>query len=300
MSLVGLLLGLLIGVALGLLGGGGSILTVPVFVYVLGFGAKEAIAMSLAVVGATSLVGVAGHWRAGNVNLRVALIFGVVAMVGTYLGARLSVLVSEAAQMALFAAVMLLAAFFMFRNRRLAAASGRGVRSASDSRMPLALIAVEGIAVGVLTGLVGVGGGFLIVPALVLLGGLPMKEAVGTSLLIIAMKSATGFLGYLGQVEVAWAFMALFTAVAVTGILAGTRLARHVPQSTLEQAFAAFLVIAGASILYQNRSVFLPGGAEVPSVTAEARSDGHDEMETEPPAAIGATHGRTASKGSNH
>lgn len=300
MSLIGLLLGLLIGVTLGLLGGGGSILTVPVFVYVLGFDAKEAIAMSLAVVGATSLFGAAGHWRAGNVNLRVALIFGVVAMVGTYLGARLSVFMSGAAQMALFAAVMLLAAFFMFRKRRPAASSGRDLRSASDSRMPLALIAVEGIAVGVLTGLVGVGGGFLIVPALVLLGGLPMKEAVGTSLLIIAMKSATGFWGYLGQVEVAWAFMALFTAVALAGILAGTRLVRHVPQDALKQAFAVFLVIAGALILYQNRSVFLPGGAEAPSVTAEARSDGRDAMETEPPAAIGAAHGRTASKGSNH
>src|SRR5690606_26972699 len=112
--LLGFSLAALIGLSLGMLGGGGSILTVPIFVYVLGFGAKEAIAMSLAVVGATSLFGAASHWRAGNVDLRVALIFGAVAMVGTYLGARLAVYFSDAAQLALFAVVMLLAAYFMF------------------------------------------------------------------------------------------------------------------------------------------------------------------------------------------
>jgi uncharacterized protein len=121
------------------------------------------------------------------------------------------------------------------------------------------------VAVGVLTGLVGVGGGFLIVPALVLLGKLPMKQAIGTSLLVIAMKSATGFLGYLGQVEVPWAFMSLFTAVAMVGIVGGTYLVRFVSQAQLRRAFAFFLVVMGSFILYQNRSVVLPHG------TAEAR-----------------------------
>ena len=151
--------------------------------------------MSLAVVGAVSLFGAAGHWRAGNVNLRVALIFGAVAMAGTYLGARLAVFFSGAAQLILFAVVMLLAAWFMFRPAKVEA---EGAAPAELRDMPLALIAAEGLAVGVLTGLVGVGGGFLIVPALVLLGKVPMKQAVGTSLLVIAMKSAAGFAGLPG------------------------------------------------------------------------------------------------------
>lgn len=259
--LIGIALAALIGLSLGLLGGGGSILTVPIFVYVLGFGAKEAIAMSLAVVGATSLFGAAGHWRAGNVNLRVAGLFGVVAMGGTYLGARLAVFFSGAAQLALFAAVMLVAAYFMFRPKRVETSAPDETAS-----MPLGLIVIEGIAVGILTGLVGVGGGFLIVPALVLLGKIPMKQAVGTSLLVIAMKSAAGFAGYLGQVQVDWAFMGLFTAVAISGILLGTYLVRFVPQNALQRAFAVFLVVMGTFILYQNRGVIIPSATS----TAEA------------------------------
>ena len=256
MSVLGIGLAAVIGLALGLLGGGGSILTVPVFVYVLGFGAKEAIAMSLAVVGAVSLFGAAGHWKAGNVNLRVALIFGAVAMAGTYVGARLAAFFTGAAQLALFAAVMLLAAFFMFRPPVVPIAPDGPPKS-----MPLGLIVLEGTAVGVLTGLVGVGGGFLIVPALVLLGSIPMKQAVGTSLLVIAMKSAAGFLGYLGQVEVPWGFMTLFTSVAIAGILLGTWLVRYVPQHALQRAFAVFLVVMGGFIFYQNRGAILhPGG----------------------------------------
>jgi uncharacterized protein len=269
--LLGLALAVLIGLSLGLLGGGGSILTVPIFVYVLGFGAKDAIAMSLAVVGAVSLFGAAGHWRAGNVNTRVAVIFGGVAMIGTYLGARLAIFFTGAAQLALFALVMLAAAVFMFREQKPVPAGtgqpdGAGAGLADDGGMPVlprrmatGLIVVEGLAVGMLTGLVGVGGGFLIVPALVLLGGLQMKQAVGTSLLVIAMKSATGFLGYLGQVEVQWAFMTLFTGVAVAGILLGTWLVQFVSQGALKRTFAIFLVVMGCLILYQNRAVFLPG-----------------------------------------
>jgi uncharacterized protein len=224
---------------------------VPILVYVLGFEAKPAIALSLAVVGATSLFGAVGHWRAGNVDVRVALVFGVVAMVGTYLGARLSVFFSGSAQLALFAVVMLVASVFMFRGRVTVAAAADPVGVGGGSlRMPL--IAAEGITVGVLTGLVGVGGGFLIVPALVLLAGLPMKQAVGTSLLVIALKSAAGFYGYLGQVEVPWAFLGGFTAVAVAGILVGTFLVRFVAQATLRRAFAILLVVMGSYILVEN------------------------------------------------
>lgn len=264
MTAIGLALAALIGLSLGVLGGGGSILTVPIFVYVLGFEAKQAIAMSLAVVGVTSLFGSIGHWRAGNVNLRVALIFGGVAMAGTYLGARLAVFLTGAAQLTLFAVVMLLAAIFMFRDKKPA----ENISAANPADMPLALIVLEGIAVGVLTGLVGVGGGFLIVPALVLLGKIPMKQAVGTSLLVIAMKSAAGFYGYLGQVEVPWGFMAVFTAVAMSGIVAGTYLVRFISQDSLKRAFSVFLVVMGIFILYQNRGVFLGtnSGTEAPAV----------------------------------
>lgn len=247
---LGLLMAVVIGLSLGLLGGGGSILTVPVLVYALGFGVKEAIVMSLAVVGVTSLFGAAGHWRAGNVNLRVAAIFGSVAMGGTYLGARLAVYFSGTAQLILFAAVMLAAAYFMFRGTPpVMAHPGSG-------KMPVGLIAVEGLAVGILTGLVGVGGGFLIVPALVVLGGVAMKEAVGTSLVVIAMKAAAGLLGYLGQVDVSWGFVAIFTAAAIAGSVGGSYLVRFIPGGALRKGFAVFLVLMGAFILFENRGAF--------------------------------------------
>jgi len=255
----------LIGLSLGLLGGGGSILTVPVFVYLLGFQPKEAIAATLAVVGVTSLFGAAGHWRAGNVNARLAATFGVVAMAGTYLGAHLGHRLSGAVQLTIFGVVMLAAAYFMSRPRPAEpahAATGDAVH-----RMPLAKVAAVGIGVGVLTGLVGVGGGFMIVPALVLLGKVPMRQAVGTSLLVIAMNSAAGFAGYWGRVEVRWGFLALFTAVAIAGILAGTRLSRRVPQHALRRAFAVLLVIVASFILYQNRGVFLPGDPPATAAT---------------------------------
>jgi len=279
-ALLGLWLAGLIGLSLGVLGGGGSILTVPIFVYVLGFGVKEAIAMSLLVVGAVSLMGVVSHWRAGNVNLRIAAIFGGVAMAGTYLGARLAVFFSGQAQLALFAVVMLVAAFFMFRDERAPARPLRPVAPGTTAplvEMPLALIVVEGLAVGILTGLVGVGGGFLIVPALVLLGKVPMKQAVGTSLLVIAMKSGAGFVGYLGQVTVPWLFMTQFTAVAVVGILIGSHVVRYIPQTALRRSFAVFLIVMGGFILYQNRGILAPtsavAGAAAPQVVHQPEMD---------------------------
>ena len=250
--ILALALALLVGGSLGLLGGGGSILTVPIFVYVLGIEPKAAIAMSLGVVGAVSLAGAVSHWRDGRVDVRIALVFGAVAMVGTYLGARLSVFMSGTAQLVLFAVVMLLAAVFMFRDR-----SPVDDIEARPVRGPVArwtLVALEGVAVGVLTGLVGVGGGFLIVPALVLLTDLPMKLAVGTSLLVIAMKSASGFVGYLGTPGIDGVFMATFSAAAVVGIVIGSRFVRIVPQRALRKSFSGFLVVMGALILFQNLS----------------------------------------------
>ncbi|HUG02014.1 MAG TPA: sulfite exporter TauE/SafE family protein [Longimicrobiales bacterium] len=274
--MLGLALAMLIGLSLGLLGGGGSILTVPVFVYVLGIEAKPAIAMSLAVVSATAAVGAASHWREGNVAWRTAALFAPFAMAGTYAGARLSQAFSGAAQLTLFALVMLAAAAFMLRGRREAYIDERAASAGG-----LALVALLGLAVGALTGLVGVGGGFLIVPALVLLARVPMKRAVGTSLLVIALNAASGFWGYLGLVEVRWGFMAAFAGVAIIGILVGTSLARHAPARALRTAFGVFLIAMGLLILYQNRSVLT---GEAAANAAAGRPDIREWREARAPA----------------
>ncbi len=249
MGFLGLFLAGLVGISLGLLGGGGSILAVPIFVYVLGFEPKQAIAMSLAVVGMASLVGAIGYWRVGRVDLRIAAIFGVIAMAGTYLGARLAVFFSGEAQLIIFAAVMLTAAYFMFNDKGLEPSEEHA------KKMPFALIAGEGIVVGVVTGLVGIGGGFLVVPALVLLGKVPVKRAVGTSLIVITLKSASGLAGYAGQVEIPWGFILVFTAVAIAGSYGGSYLVRFIPPQSLKKAFSIFLVVVSALIIYKNWDV---------------------------------------------
>lgn len=278
MLTIGLALALLIGVALGLMGGGGSILTVPIFVYVLGFGAKASIAMSLAVVGTVSLVGAFSHWRAGNMNFKVAFLFGGVAMAGTFLGAKLSVFFTGTAQLLLFAGVMLAAAATMFRQKKPGQGHAGETEAIDDNEMPqnlpYGLIVAEGIAVGVLTGLVGVGGGFLVVPALVVLGKVPMKKAVGISLLVIAMKSAAGFVGYLDQVSVDWGFLGAFTGLAIVGIFAGTHATKYISQAALKRAFAVFLVLMGATILYKNSAALLGESGEPETASVAAQNSG--------------------------
>ena len=255
MLILGYALAALIGLSLGLMGGGGSILTVPIFVYVLAFDPKLAIAMSLPVVGVTSLVGAIGHWRAGNLNLKTAAIFGVVAMISAYIGARLAVFLSGAVQLSLLAVIMLAAAISMFRNSRRTPAAKTSAPS-EERPASLRLLLPVALCVGLVTGVVGIGGGFLIVPALVLLGRIAMKQAVGTSLLVIAMNCASGFAGYLGRVDIPWMFVLGFTTIAVLGILAGTYLVRYVSQRALKQAFSVFLVVMGTFILVQNRKAF--------------------------------------------
>lgn len=256
LSLVlGYALAALIGLSLGLMGGGGSILTVPIFVYVLAFDPKLAIAMSLPVVGVTSLVGAIGHWRAGNVNLKTAALFGIVAMSAAYAGARLAAFLSGAVQLSLLAVIMLAAAISMFINAR-RPPSPTTAKSSNERSASLRLLLSVALCVGLVTGVVGIGGGFLIVPALVLFGRISMKQAVGTSLLVIAMNCASGFAGYMGRVDIPWIFVLGFTAVAVLGILAGTYLVRYVSQRGLKQAFSVFLIVMGTFILVQNRKAF--------------------------------------------
>ena len=252
MQVASVALGYVIGLAMGLLGGGGSILTVPIFVYLLGFGAKESIAMSLAVVGVTSLVGAVGHWRDGHVNARVAVVFGAVAMAGTFVGTSLATRLTGDEQLAIFATVMLVAAGFMLR--RGGRESSRSPTDGAVVRVPrgsLPLAGGQGLVVGVLTGLVGVGGGFLIVPALVW-GGLAMCEAVGTSLLIITMNCAIGFYGHVGGVEIAWPAVAMLTVGTLPGIATGTYAMHLVPQDMLRRGFVALLVLVAIFMLYQH------------------------------------------------
>lgn len=256
MVVLGFVLAAVIGLSLGLMGGGGSILTVPVLVYVLGFDAKQAIAMSLPIVGATSLVGALSHWRAGNVHLRTALIFGLIAMVGSYLGASLAMFLSGAVQLVTLALVMLVAAASMLRRRTAVEPLQEIEGTTPGATLPRAKIVAVAVALGILTGIVGIGGGFLIVPALVVLGRVPIKHAVGTSLLVIAMNSVSGFAGYAGKIDVPWGFLAAFTTVAVAGILAGTYLVRFVSAAALKRGFAGFLVLVGGLMLFQNRHVF--------------------------------------------
>jgi hypothetical protein len=250
-------LGAVMGITLGLFGAGGSILAVPIFVYSLGIEAKAAIAMSLLVVGVTAAIGAWSHARGGGVRLGVALIFAPIAMCGTYLGARMSQYMSGETQLLLFAGVMLLAAYFMGPGARLEPATGAEKLVEADPRagfttLAILVLGLEGLAVGVLTGLVGVGGGFLIVPALVLLAGIEMHEAVGTSLLIIALKSAAGFAGYLDQVSVDWMVLLLFTIASAVGILVGARLSRRLQGATLRTGFSGLLVMMALLILYME------------------------------------------------
>lgn len=252
MHFIGFILATFIGLSLGLLGGGGSILTVPVLVYVLGWPAKTAIAGSLAVVGITSLFGVLVHYKQKNIHFKIALIFGGIAMIGTYLGARIAEFLSGATQLVIFALVMAIAAFFMLRPKTNLNDADR--ETVIDlTHLPYLLIGIQGLGVGILTGLVGVGGGFMIVPALTLLARLPMKLAVGTSLLVIVMNTASGFFGYLGHTEIPWKELGLFSLFAILGIYVSSFLIKKISAQQLRKVFGIFLILVSLLILYKNR-----------------------------------------------
>ena len=250
MTLAALLAGLATGLMLGIFGSGGSIITTPALLYLLNVEPKSAIAKSLGIVAITATLTALQHWRAGNVNGRVTLVFGLFGILGTYAGARLGVITPVVIQLTLFALVMYAAAWKMLKPaRRSVGAAAVGELSACDSGHCLTHVAMHGILVGALTGLVGVGGGFLIVPALVLLSGLSMKQAIGTSLAIVAVKSYAGFAGYAGAVDIDYGMMAVFTAVAIAGSVAGTRLAYRLSADTLKRGFGVFLMLVASYIL---------------------------------------------------
>jgi len=241
-----------IGISLGLLGSGGSIVTVPVLVYLLGQDEKVAIAGSLFIVGSIALAGSAQYMRRRLVDWRNVLAFGLPGMAGTYGGAIIAAYVSGLVQLSMFAGVMLLASWLMLRPLDLSVSP--------RERRPEWKIAVDGLVVGVVTGMVGVGGGFLIVPALVLLGGLPMHRAIATSLLIIALKSFSGFYKYLDVLDAQglqldWDTLLTVTALGIVGSFAGSRLANRLPQQKLQRVFGGFLIVMGVYILASS----LPG-----------------------------------------
>jgi len=242
---------LFIGVTLGLLGSGGSILTVPVLTYVVGQETKVAIAGSLMIVGIISLFSVIPYARQKLVKWRTVFIFGVPGMAGAVLGAWFAHFVSDALQMLIFSALLLVVSFLMFNPVKL------GGSGAAHHERAVSKIALDGLLVGAVTGLVGVGGGFLIIPALVLLGGLSMRLAVGTSLVIIAIKSFAGFIGYLSVLEtlnlaVDWYIIWMFSIIGIVGGWLGHKISSKVNQEQLKRGFAVFLVLMGVFILYKN------------------------------------------------
>lgn len=263
MAILGYFASALIGVSLGLIGGGGSILTVPVLVYLFGVDPILATAYSLFIVGSTSLVGSIPKYREGMVNLKTAIIFGIPAILAVYLTRAYlvplipnpvfsvgSLLVSKAMfVMGIFAILMVFASYSMIRSKKSEVVEKEPT---APQQFNYPMILMEGAVVGVLTGLVGAGGGFLIIPALVLFSKLPMKQAVGTSLLIIAAKSLIGFTGDLSHYELDWALLGTVTALAVAGIFIGNRLSRNVDGDKLKKAFGWFVLIMGIYILVKE------------------------------------------------
>jgi uncharacterized membrane protein YfcA len=236
-------LGFAIGLTLGFLGGGGSILAVPALVYIVGQTPQAAVTASLVIVGANAALGALFHRRQGSLNWRVALVFGGVGMVMAYLAAGLSHLLSSVTLLILFALLMLVVGAFMILSKTPHNAGGA-------HHWPVTI--ASGAGVGLLTGFLGVGGGFLIVPALVMLVGLPIRQAVGTSLIVIAMNSLAGLLGHLSSASLDLTVVGIFVIAGFAGAFAGARLARVLKPEQLRTSFAVFVVLLGIFLLVDN------------------------------------------------
>jgi uncharacterized membrane protein YfcA len=267
MEIIGYIASLIIGISLGLIGGGGSILTVPVLVYLFKVEPVLATAYSLFIVGLSSLVGAFPKYKQGQVSLKTALIFGVPAIAAVFATRQFIVpaipkevftignfvVTKSIMMMVLFAVLMVFASVSMIRDKVKKEEAENGVQ-----KFNYPLILLEGAVVGVLTGLVGAGGGFLIIPALVLLSKLPMKKAVGTSLLIIAAKSLIGFTGDLSHYTMDWKLLLTVTALAIGGIFIGDALSKKIDSHKLKKGFGWFVLVMGIYIIVKE--LFFPGG----------------------------------------
>jgi uncharacterized membrane protein YfcA len=251
MIFVAAALALLIGLSLGLLGGGGAILTTPILVYVMKLDPKEAIASSLLVVGVTSAVSTAVHARAGNVVWKTGALFGVAGMAGAYAGGSAAHFVRGTVLLIAFAAMMLVTAIMMIRGRR---------EAKGDGHMHPAKAIAAGAAVGLVAGLVGAGGGFLIVPALMLFGGVPMLRSIGTSLFVITLQSFAGFAGHAAHTHVHWNLVGVVTAMAVVGTLLGARAAQQVKADSLRRGFAWFVLAMGLFVVARELPALVTAG----------------------------------------
>ena len=243
MHFFALLLAGLVGLSLGLLGSGGSIVTLPVLVYVASIPVNQAVGMTLVIVGGTSALGSLLHLRRGNFDLRAAAFFSVSGIVGAFVGAKFTHLVSAPMLMFLFGALMLVVGIRLLRN-------GEAKAVAHECR-PVRCLAI-GVAVGVLTGFLGVGGGFLILPALVLFAGLEMKPAIGTSLAIIAVNCVGGLVGQLRYVNFDWRLMLGFLLAAIAGMFVGAALAKQLSAAVLRRGFAWCVVLLGFVLVARN------------------------------------------------
>ena len=252
LSILAILGACAIGLSLGLLGSGGSILTVPVLVYLVDQPEKIAIAGSLIIVGSIALLGAIPYLKQRLIDWKVVMLFGIPGMIGTYAGAWLATMyLSGVQQLAIFALVMLLASYFMLKPNN-------ALETEDFQQRPLLKIIIDGLTVGVITGIVGVGGGFLIVPALVLLGGLTMRIAVASSLVIIALKSFAGFIKYWDAISkdpsmhLDWQVIGIMIILGGLGSIVGNKIANKIPQDRLKKLFGGFLIIMGIYILARS------------------------------------------------
>jgi uncharacterized membrane protein YfcA len=245
-------LAIIIGILLGLLGGGGSILTVPVLVYLAGLSTKSAIITSLVVVCITSSIAAINHARAGRVCWKTGLIFGVAGMGGAFVGGRIAAFIPDPILLVLFACVMLAASFAMLRNRKKQEPTRQVGDKLCPENLPVAAILFDGLLVGLITGLVGVGGGFLLVPALNYLAGLPMHAAIGTSLFIIAIQAVAALAGHASHFEINLPLTALVTSCAIVGSFIGAQFSGKISTRNLKRGFGIFVFLLGCFLLYKE------------------------------------------------
>ena len=248
MTLTAVALALTVGVAMGLFGGGGSLLLVPALTSVMEFETKQAVATSLAVVGISAAVGAVAARAKGTLPIRPAFIIGTTTMVGAFGGAFVGARLDDAVQLTIFGVVAIVAAAILAWQ----STARSGAHAIDHVPRPAAVMAAAGIGVGVVTGLVGVGGGFLIVPALVMAAGLAMREAASVSLFVMVLATASALLGYAGRVPLPWAFVLPFAVVASIGTIAGGFAGHSMPQRLLQQIFAGALFVVAAFVLMRG------------------------------------------------